>query len=558
MKPLQISQKIQSFTEVRKEKSLTSLILLLCLISLPVFLLLFNNSTLRFFQPFDQSLVENAQNASTKGDISQVFHIIDGHNKSSNSTITDQQHQPNVLTSSTFDKSSCISRYQYSSYYKSKHYKFHNPSPYLVSKIRNYEKLHTKCGPKSQSYTKLINKLTQSNHINHNQSLPCKYLVWRPVNGLGNRMLSMASSFLYSLLQNRVFLLEFEPEMDNLFCQPFPNSTWVLPKNFPYSSNWSQLPTLKNRENGLIPSFLYLNMQHGEGLGDHNLQHFHCNETLSFLEKIPVLIIISDQYFIPWLFMSPFFKLELNKMFLDKGTVFHHLGHYLFSPSNEVWTLITSYYQAYLAKADEKIGIQIRVFHQPKARVDDIVSQILNCTQSHTILPSFGNTTSGSTSQNTTLKSKVVLVTSLYPEFAEELRSMYLKKPTLNGKVIGVYQPSHEEYQKFQDNMHNMNALAEIYLLSLCDVLVTSPRSTFGYVAQSLGGLKPWIMLRLGSKQHDLGCKRDFSIEPCFHHVPKNECEDKIKINKSTNYNYLYPFVQKCEDVRSGIKFFGS
>lgn len=368
----------------------------------------------------------------------------------------------------------------------------------------------------------------------------------------------MASSFLYSLLQNRVFLLEFEPEMDNLFCQPFPNSTWVLPKNFPYSSNWSQLPTLKNRENGLIPSFLYLNMQHGEGLGDHNLQHFHCNETLSFLEKIPVLIIISDQYFIPWLFMSPFFKLELNKMFLDKGTVFHHLGHYLFSPSNEVWTLITSYYQAYLAKADEKIGIQIRVFHQPKARVDDIVSQILNCTQSHTILPSFGNTTSGSTSQNTTLKSKVVLVTSLYPEFAEELRSMYLKKPTLNGKVIGVYQPSHEEYQKFQDNMHNMNALAEIYLLSLCDVLVTSPRSTFEYVAQSLGGLKPWIMLRLGSKQHDLGCKRDFSIEPCFHHVPKNECEDKIKINKSTNYNYLYPFVQKCEDVRSGIKFFGS
>ncbi|KAI7996370.1 Fucosyltransferase 2 [Camellia lanceoleosa] len=46
------------------------------------------------------------------------------------------------------------------------------------------------------------------------------------------------------------------------------------------------------------------------------------------------------------------------KLFPEKETVFHHLGRYLFYPSNQVWGLITIYYHAYLAKADEGIGIQ--------------------------------------------------------------------------------------------------------------------------------------------------------------------------------------------------------
>ncbi|PRQ45003.1 putative Type 1 galactoside alpha-(1,2)-fucosyltransferase [Rosa chinensis] len=36
-------------------------------------------------------------------------------------------------------------------------------------------------------------------------------------------------------------------------------------------------------------------------------------------------------------------------------------------------------------------------------------------------------------------------------------------------------------------------ACSEMYLLSLTDVLITISWSTFGYVAQSLGGLTPWI-----------------------------------------------------------------
>ena len=67
-----------------------------------------------------------------------------------------------------------------------------------------------------------------------------------------------------------------------------------------------------------------------------------------------------------------------------------------------------------------------------------------------------------------------------------------------------------------------MKALAEIYLLSLCDVLVTSSESSFGYVAQSLGGLKLWVLYQLLDKNIPVPpCDRDFSMEPCFHVPPK-------------------------------------
>jgi xyloglucan fucosyltransferase len=33
-----------------------------------------------------------------------------------------------------------------------------------------------------------------------------------------------------------------------------------------------------------------------------------------------------------------------------------------------------------------------------------------------------------------------------------------------------------------------------MYLLTTCDVLITTGFSTFSYVAQGIGGVRPWIM----------------------------------------------------------------
>jgi xyloglucan fucosyltransferase len=112
-----------------------------------------------------------------------------------------------------------------------------------------------------------------------------------------------------------------------------------------------------------------------------------------------------------------------------------------------------------------------------------------------------------------------VLVTSLRTWYYDRIKSMYWEHATATGEAVGVHQPSHEEHQQFGAKSHDAKAWAEIYLLSLTDALVTSGWSTFGYVAQGLGGLTPWVLYKPdnGSVVPDPPCSRNLSMEPCYH-----------------------------------------
>ncbi|KAL3528415.1 hypothetical protein ACH5RR_007737 [Cinchona calisaya] len=97
-----------------------------------------------------------------------------------------------------------------------------------------------------------------------------------------------------------------------------------------------------------------------------------------------------------------------------------------------------------------------------------------------------------------------------------------------------------------------MKAWAEIYLLSWTDKLVTSGWSTFGYVAQSLGGLKPWILYKPENQTApDPPCQRAVSMEPCFHAPPTYDCRGNRGIDID---ELLVPHVQHCEDRSWGLK----
>ncbi|XLS57872.1 hypothetical protein HN51_007627 [Arachis hypogaea] len=320
-------------------------------------------------------------------------------------------------------------------------------------------------------------------------------------------MISIAAAFLFAVLTDRVLLVRFEADMNGLFCESFHGSTWILPMNSPFW-NHENIETYQSvvlakvdkarnltLDQLLLPSVLFINLQHTKE--DPEI-FFHCDHNQKALKKVTVLIVQSDQYFVPSLFMTPSFSHDMNKMFPKKDAVFHHVGRYLFHPSNEAWGQISKFYDAYLAKAEERIGLQIRVFRPTFTPQQAVMDLLLSCVTSNKILPevdtrnSAGTTASNVGRNNHTLKA--VVVASLYPEYGENLRSMYLKGPTITGEVIRVYQPSHEEKQKFNDNVHNIKALVDMYLLSLCDVLVTSLLSTFGYVAQGFGGLKPWLL----------------------------------------------------------------
>ncbi|KAF8660838.1 hypothetical protein HU200_057428 [Digitaria exilis] len=456
------------------------------------------------------------------------------------------------------------------------------PSSHLVSKLRQQEALQRRCGPGTMAYSHALEQLKSGKSSGNTiAAQDCKYLVSISYRGLGNRILATASAFLYAMLTGRVLLVDPSNEMGELFCEPFPDTSWLLPPGFPLESytNFS-ISTAESYGNMLrnkvirtdaagdvpaasqqLPAFSYVHLDHDATEQD-NL--FFCDEDQRVLRNISWLVMRTDSYIVPGLFLDKGFQDELARLFPEPDTVFHHISRYLFHPNNHVWGLVTRYYDAYLATARQSVGIQVRVFgSQPNS--PELLEQITKCTQKQGLLPELlaadlqAPTPRGSPAAvrpaSRAAKSKAVMVTCLKPWYYEELKSMYWEHATASGEVVAVHQPSHEEYQHFGARSHDHKACAEIYLLSLTDVLVTTGRSTFGYVAQGLAGVRPWVMYKPtnGSAVPDPPCGRDVSMEPCFHMPPSYDC----RLKKWRDPTKDVPYIQHCDDAFWGLKLVG-
>ncbi|CAA7031200.1 unnamed protein product [Microthlaspi erraticum] len=481
----------------------------------------------------------------------------------SNESETPRDRLLGGLLTADFDEDSCLSRYQSSLYRKSSPYK---PSEYLVSKLRNYEMLHKRCGPGTNAYKEAAKNLAHDDDENYaNKSVgECRYIVWVAVYGLGNRILTLASVFLYALLTERVVLVDQRKDINDLFCEPFPATSWLLPLDFPlmsqidsYDKGYARCygTMLKNHSINLtsIPRHLYLHIIHDSRDED---KMFFCKKDQTLIDKVPWLIVKANVYFVPALWLNPTFQTELIKLFPQKETVFYLLARYLFHPTNQVWGMVTRSYDAYLSRADETLGIQVRVFSRRAGYLQHVMDQIVACTQREKLLPELATQDESQVTSNTTKvpKLKAVLVTSLYPEYSDNLKNMYWERPTSTGDIVEVYQPSGERFQQTDKKLHDQKALAEMYLLSLTDKIVTSARSTFGYVAHSLGGLKPWLLYQpVRGKTPDPPCVRATSMEPCFLTPPTHGCGAKKRKGSAK----IVPFVRHCEDLRhDGLKLF--
>ncbi|KAJ3695888.1 hypothetical protein LUZ60_001265 [Juncus effusus] len=464
------------------------------------------------------------------------------------------------LLSPNFDEKSCQSRYLSSFYRKSSP---HKPSSYLLSKLRNYESLHKKCGPNTPLYRKSVTQLKSGHSMG---LMECNYLVWSPFNGLGNQMITIVSAFLYAVLTNRVLLLDMRNELVDLFCEPFPTSSWVLPSDFPikdldrfnlhteqtygnYLKNKRIQTDSKVRAESL-PAYVYLHLEHDY---QHLDRLFFCDDDQIVLAKVNWLLIKSDLYFVPSLFFISQFEDELRWLFPEKETIFHHLSRYLFHPTNTVWGMITRYYISYMAKADEKVGIQVRTYSWMPISIENYMNQILSCSWQENLLPTINQNMTFPSYNHNNERTKSVLVTSLNSEYSEKMKSMYYEHTTTTGELISFSQPTHEGKQSTGKQTHNQKALAEMFLLSYCDILVTSGWSTFGYVAQGIAGLKPWILMSpKDQKAADPPCRRAMSMEPCLHAPPSYDCKAK----KNVDMGAIVTHVRHCEDVQQGIKLF--
>ncbi|KAJ1258566.1 hypothetical protein BS78_10G085400 [Paspalum vaginatum] len=458
------------------------------------------------------------------------------------------------------DERSCLSRYQSAFYRKNL---TRSPSAHLIRRLRQHEALQRRCGPGTKAYRAAAARLSswRRNGTKDADAAPgaCKYLVLVPYRGLGNRILAVASAFLYTVLTDRVLLLDDrKTSMGDIFCEPFPGTSWLLPRHFPIGS--FQNLTGKVRE-----SYRHLVVRNGSAAAavsrlpyvfvdlDHSCTYhdklFFCDDERRFLRRAPWLVMRTDGYFVPALFLNPAYQDELDRMFPRKDSVFYLLAHYLFHPTNKVWGLITRFHESYLRKSDESLGIQIRVF-DGDTPFQHILDQILACTSQEHLLPDVV-TQEPPRPSAACARSLAVLMTGLSSWYYENIRWKYWQSATATGEVVSVYQPSHDEHQLSGYTTHDMKAVAEMYLLGMTDKIVTSGWSTFGYVGQGLGGLTPWIMFR--PENHTTPyppCRRAESMEPCMHGPPFYDCRAK----HGADTGKLVPHVRHCEDMSWGLK----
>ncbi|OEL26860.1 Galactoside 2-alpha-L-fucosyltransferase [Dichanthelium oligosanthes] len=459
------------------------------------------------------------------------------------------------------DERSCRSRYESSMYRRNPG---RRPSPHLITKLRKHEELQRRCGPNTDAYNRAIQQLRSGKSVG---SPECKYVVSISYRGLGNRILAAASAFLYAVLTDRVLLVDPSNEMDGLFCEPFPGTTWLLPRDFPLASytNFS-IDTAESYGNMLknkvlsadvpvapptaeLPAFAYLHLDHDYA---HEDKMFFCDDDQRLLSNVQWLVMRTDLYTVPGLFLVTAFQEELDALFPERDAVFHHLARYLFHPTNHVWGLVTRYYRAYLARAELRVGIQVRNFNPRHAQSPHVLRQITNCVWREKLLPEVLATEEHAV-PTPGAKFTAVLITSLRPWYYERIKGMYWDHATATGEDVSVHQPSHEGQQQFGKKWHDGRAWAEMYLLSLCDVLVTSGWSTFGYVAQGFGAVRPWVLHKQPenlTSAPDPPCFRDVSMEPCFHAPHVYDCKRK----RGLDTGEVLPHVRHCQDVSWGLK----
>ncbi|XP_047094704.1 galactoside 2-alpha-L-fucosyltransferase-like [Lolium rigidum] len=457
-----------------------------------------------------------------------------------------------------FDEQSCASRYQ-SVYYRKNMTR--SPTPYLIERLREQEALQRRCGPGTEPYTRASERL-KSGEKSVDTVDGCSYLVLLAYRGLGNRILCTASAFLYAMLTNRVLLVDRAKTLGDIFCEPFPGTTWLLPLDFPlegYSDlveeaaeSYANVTLRNNTGPASEHRFVYITLDHGASAAN---RLAYCDDHRQFLHRVQWVVLRTDCYIAPSLFLNPAYQEELHRMFPRKDAVFYVISRYLLHPTNDVWGMVTRFYDSYLKNADETLGIQIRVLDEDTPP-QNILDQILACTSQEHLLPGVVVAGAGVVPPPlpTRARTKAVLVTGLTGWHHDRIREMYWQSATADGEVVSVHQPSHEEFQEFFLPMHDMKALAEMYLLSMTDAIITSGWSTFGYVGSGLGGLTPYLMMRpVHRKLPDTRCKRAMSMEPCSQGPAYFECTRK-EYNMVLHTNNMVPHVQACEDMAWGLK----
>ncbi|CAI7876842.1 unnamed protein product [Closterium sp. NIES-54] len=249
----------------------------------------------------------------------------------------------------------------------------------LKRKLRAYHEYRRECDAK-ENITSLKTKLRAGN------ATECRYLLWhfKPGDGQGNQFISLVSAFVYALLTNRVFLLLTGMGPAKLMCQPFEGARWFVYSDVP-DERWDatlvgmriayqyfpeRVAAIQNGTSDTmdVPNIAQVSLHHTE----QNTSLFFCPSEQQWLARVPSLLLLANQFFLPSLFHHPSFRRHIQDLF-PSGRIFQTVSQLIMFPNNRLWAAITDNIHRRAAPAAARVGLQLRHCSA------DIISQAAEC-----------------------------------------------------------------------------------------------------------------------------------------------------------------------------------
>ncbi|KAG0562082.1 hypothetical protein KC19_9G116600 [Ceratodon purpureus] len=425
------------------------------------------------------------------------------------------------------------------------------PSPAFTKAWNRYVMMHKACSHNKNWTHVFLHERGKTDD--------CNYLIVMEGNGgTGNKLLSLTSAFAYGLATDRVVMVEGRNQFKYLLCDPFPESSWFLPEDFPYQNvTDAEGLGVAIQRNFTDTSMVTLRLDHIQSWAD---TQFFCEHTHFGLMNVRWVGWSSTQYFVTRLLMVPSIWERLNPLF-PSGEIFTFLSHKVLLPKNELWAHIVRLYFGYLAGSSKRVGVQVRLHGRWNlAEYDPVVfDHIVDCLQSRDVLPKL--TTVDDVSDVMSFARNgwessteiSVLVTSLQLKYYDELKDLYAGKPNVNKTAIRFHMVSHLGSQ--DSSVHQgETAFVEMWLLSFSDVLAISAYSTFGYVPQGIGGVKALYLNIKGEVfPNSTSCFDAYSTQPCTHNPQDPKCEGPGDANE-LHSEWMRHHVRECVDHPGGLQ----
>lgn len=434
-------------------------------------------------------------------------------------------------------------------------------SPAFVLEKRQYERMHKRCTAGIVDWKAFY--YNQSEGVSPAANVDgCKYVFLIPGqwHGLGNRIMSLVSTFTFALVTNRAILMPDDGMLPSMMCNPFPHSSWTIPgpQFWSIKGDMEQAPRNRAEEEGKHSRGVFC---HLDWITPQENWFFFCEKVQQDIGEKRFTMFWSDFFFVPPLYFVPAFEARLEALFPDRR-VFTHVARSILLPANGLWDRIVRTHKGYLARHDVRIGLQIRPVDETS---EDILGRVFDClTKEMGFLPdviapdqweAMANDAADPDLRGARGDSLVVFVAALNETYARRMAALYREGKPLSAASVTFHSESHDLTEKMDDREQYESALVEMFLLSFSDQLLISDFSTFGYTAAGLGALDPVSLNIVRRSETDWRtngrpiCQKT-SSEPCgLSAREKFSCGDEEE-RKTT---VLLPYVTTCPVIGSGL-----